>query len=124
MPTLADLSRTITEHLTAHPEDALEVLGAVERATPPSAEAREVLHCRCDCVPDLGPAHCHLCSTERGEQVAWPDCSVVGPDLSRVDRVTVVGPEGSLFERSGIYDHGVELAVQDDGRTLKILPAI
>lgn len=28
-------------------------------------------HFRCDCVPDLGPAHCHRCSRLDGAQVTW-----------------------------------------------------
>ena len=40
-------------------------------------DAREFLHAKCDCVPDLGPAHCHLCSDEKGSSVPWPECSAV-----------------------------------------------
>lgn len=25
-------------------------------------DARDELHLKCECVPDLGPAHCHKCS--------------------------------------------------------------
>lgn len=28
-------------------------------------------HFRCDCVPDLGPAHCHRCSQNAGVIVDW-----------------------------------------------------
>lgn len=32
---------------------------------------QEFLHVECDCVPDLGPSHCHLCSM--GDHVIqWP----------------------------------------------------
>lgn len=41
------------------------------------ADAREVLHARCDCVSDLGPPHCHLCGTARGVAVPWEECSAV-----------------------------------------------
>ena len=44
------------------------------RATVP--DAREHLHAKCDCVPDLGPAHCHLCTGE-GSPVRWDDCEAV-----------------------------------------------
>ena len=44
-----------------------------------TVDAREHLHAKCDCVPDLGPAHCHLCSNERGAPVPWPECSAVAP---------------------------------------------
>ena len=40
-----------------------------------------------------------------------------------VTRVTVVGQEGIEFERYDLYEGGVELHLQDDGRTLKLFPA-
>lgn len=44
-------------------------------------------------------------------------------DLSKVTRVTVVGQHhGIVYEKYDLYDDGVDLLVQDDGRTLKILP--
>ena len=46
-------------------------------------------------------------------------------DLTKVTRITVVQyPEGRVFERKNLYDNGVELSVQDDGRTLKIFPRL
>lgn len=43
--------------------------------------------------------------------------------LTEVTRVTVVGDaEGRVFERKSLYSNGVRLSVQDDGRTLKVLP--
>jgi hypothetical protein len=42
--------------------------------------------------------------------------------FEKVTRVTVVGPEGAVFERYNLYPHGVELHLQDDGRTLKLFP--
>jgi hypothetical protein len=36
----------------------------------PNAEALPP-HFRCDCVPDLGPAHCHRCSRGAGSPVQW-----------------------------------------------------
>ena len=44
------------------------------RATVP--DARDHLHAKCDCVPDLGPAHCHLCSAD-GSPVEWANCVAV-----------------------------------------------
>jgi len=46
-------------------------------------------------------------------------------DLSAVTRVVVVGesPVGRAFEKHDLYSHGCVLIVQDDGRTLKLLPA-
>lgn len=48
------------------------------RAAVPDAvtDAREHLHAKCDCVPDLGPAHCHLCSAD-GSPVEWANCVAV-----------------------------------------------
>lgn len=39
-----------------------------------------------------------------------------------VDRVTVVGPDGIAFEKHGLFEHGAEIHLQDDGKTLKIFP--
>lgn len=47
-----------------------------------TVDAREHLHAKCDCVPDLGPAHCHLCGNERGAPVPWPECSAVAPAVT------------------------------------------
>lgn len=41
-----------------------------------------------------------------------------------VTRITVVTDEGRVFEKYGAYANGVELHLQDDGRTLKVLPVI
>lgn len=43
-------------------------------------------------------------------------------DTSQVTRVTIVSDEGIEFERYDLYKHGVELHLQDDGRTLKVFP--
>ena len=45
------------------------------------------------------------------------------PDTSMVSRVSVVGAEGRLYEGWNLFDRGVALSLQDEGRTLKILPA-
>jgi hypothetical protein len=40
-----------------------------------------------------------------------------------VTRITVVDSEyGRVFERYNLYRNGIELHLQDDGRTLKIFP--
>ncbi len=59
--------------------EQLEKLAAKHECPPAPQEgdARERLHAKCDCVPDLGPAHCHLCSNENGSPVPWPECSAV-----------------------------------------------
>ena len=44
-------------------------------------------------------------------------------DLTKVTRVTIVGPEGVEFEKRGIYNGGCFLSIQDGGKTLKIFPS-
>jgi hypothetical protein len=45
------------------------------------------------------------------------------PDYSKVTRICVVDEEsGIAFERYGFYRNGVELHLQDEGRTLKVFP--
>lgn len=43
-------------------------------------------------------------------------------DLSRVTRVTVVGPQGIEYENYDLYTDGADLFLQDEGRTLKVFP--
>lgn len=38
-------------------------------------DPRETQHVRCDCVPGLGPAHCHLCGDRAGHVVPWDECT-------------------------------------------------
>lgn len=41
---------------------------------------QEAMHGECDCVPDLGPSHCHRCSAEHaGRIVVWAEapCRVI-----------------------------------------------
>src|SRR5699024_997459 len=42
------------------------------------------------------------------------------PALGRVSRVCVVNEDGRVFDRKRLYDNGVWLDVQDEGRTLKV----
>lgn len=39
------------------------------------------VHFKCDCVPDQGPEHCHLCGDDAGRPVAWVDAH---PSMSQV----------------------------------------
>lgn len=34
-------------------------------------DARMDFHMECDCVPDLGPSHCHKCTDDSDSVVAW-----------------------------------------------------
>lgn len=35
------------------------------------SDPRETEHIECDCVPEIGPSHCHLCSVNLGHPVSW-----------------------------------------------------
>lgn len=37
------------------------------------ADIRALEHVACDCVPDLGPPHCHLCSERAGSSAPWDE---------------------------------------------------
>lgn len=53
-----------------------EVRDSVSHAARTSLhDPREVAHIACDCVPDLGPEHCHLCSNRNGKETPWSECS-------------------------------------------------
>lgn len=45
-------------------------------------------HFECDCVPNLGPPHCHGCSEACGEAVPWPErmCKAAGRVLAGKER--------------------------------------
>lgn len=43
-------------------------------------------------------------------------------DLAKVTRVTVVSHEGRVLDLYNAYSNGVEIHLQDDGRTLKVFP--
>lgn len=43
--------------------------------------------------------------------------------FDKVSRVTVVSLDGVAFEMYDLYQDGIEIHLQDDGRTLKIFPA-
>ena len=49
-------------------------------------DPRETHHIECDCVPHLGPPHCHLCSERAGREVQWTDCNTVPPADAKRDR--------------------------------------
>lgn len=42
-------------------------------AAPSDTDPRNFAHIECDCVPDIGPSHCHLCSERAGHPVPWSE---------------------------------------------------
>ena len=40
-------------------------------------DPRAVMHAKCNCVPSLGPAHCHKCGENQGSPVPWTECTAV-----------------------------------------------
>ena len=44
--------------------------------------------------------------------------------FENVSRVTVASDDGIEFEKYGLYKHGVDVVIQDEGRTLKIIPRL
>jgi hypothetical protein len=50
----------------------------------------DTLHFDCNCVPELGPTHCHGCSDEAGNPVPWAgrDC---GTTTQPPDQAGVTG---------------------------------
>lgn len=45
-------------------------------------------------------------------------------NLPDVTRITVVSDAGREFEKYDLFEGGVDLFLQDDGRTLKIFPKL
>lgn len=46
-----------------------------------TSDPRETEHIECNCVPELGPSHCHLCSERAGHPVPWSEAHPDGvPD--------------------------------------------
>lgn len=43
--------------------------------------------------------------------------------LNKITRITVVTERGRSFEAHNAFEHGVELHIQDDGQTLKVIHA-
>lgn len=63
------------------------------------------IHGECDCVPELGPSHCHLCGEAEGHPVPWDEAQ----KLHRLD-IPVVGavlPEGLCGALSRNFKHCV-----------------
>lgn len=47
---------------------------------------------------------------------------MISEGLERVTRVTIVTDSGIVYEDYAAYRGGIELSIQDEGRTLKVFP--
>lgn len=73
---------------------------------------RKHAHWRCDCVPDLGPAHCHRCSGLQGRAVAWDEapCSANAEEAFEITETALaLRPE---LTREQLADEVAALALQ------------
>ncbi len=89
------------------PDNAEENAVTVGRSVP----LQEHAHWRCDCVPDLGPAHCHRCSRIAGQAVAWEEagCSdYTQRALIAVNNALAIRPR---LEGQALADEAVALMV-------------
>lgn len=59
---------------------------------------------------------------ERDDLIERLTAALEAQSLQNVTWVTVVGDDGVVFERYGLYAGGAQAVLQDEGRTLKILP--
>lgn len=74
---IAEARRWANGHPNRRSSELMRALADALAAVPDAAtDVREYLHAKCDCVPDLGPAHCHLCSAD-GSPVEWANCVAV-----------------------------------------------
>lgn len=66
-------------------------------------------------------------STDANTDATSTDVPLAPPvliNLSLVDRVSVIGPEGLVYEKYGLFINGAQLSLQDGGKTLKVLPLL
>lgn len=67
-------------------------------------DLREFLHVECDCVPDLGPAHCHECSRDDPNgDFAWP-CRYADSMAQYLAQVRAEARRGALREAANERD--------------------
>lgn len=74
---------------------AVTALAAAGRLANEPTDARDYLHAKCDCVPDLGPAHCHFCGNVKGSPVPWTECDAVAAPDAATEELAKIKP---LFE--------------------------
>lgn len=67
-------------------------------------------HYRCDCVPNLGPAHCHRCSRLSDTHVEWESAPCKSMVASAVyETLLLLGEEEEMLTISEAFD-AVQLA--------------
>lgn len=83
-------------------------MGTVTRLM--TADIRTRLHVKCDCVPHLGPPHCHLCSQVDGKEKTWAqahpdadDMETGGILMHEGDTVIYQGREYTVFRVMDIH---------------------
>jgi hypothetical protein len=114
--------RILSAHLTARHswrdvDDALDALIADGWApVAPIAvqgegddDPRDVAHIECDCIPDIGPSHCHLCGRKAGHPVAWSEAH---PTLGRKAIIELLARQPMIhaFKASHRRDYAGQLA--------------
>lgn len=85
---------------------------------PVEVDPRDVAHIACDCVPDLGPEHCHLCSKRAGPPVPWPECSSrlsVEGEVEREYGIRAADDEEPYTDASDDLDWVLDHALLTDG---------
>ena len=63
-------------------------------------DPRDTEHVECDCVPNLGPTHCHLCGTTAGHPVTWEEAH--GAD--GIEQALSYAPTGARCKAEGFTD--------------------
>lgn len=83
-------------------------------------------HFECDCVPNLGPPHCHACSDEIGNPVMWSACpsSVQVLPSSTVDEDKLAAKLLELMrEEAMTFENGSEEWIAESD-PVEVLPAL
>lgn len=86
-----------------------------EKTVPAPTDPREVAHIECDCVPDLGPTHCHLCSERAGHPLSWAEAHPV-PTIEADPGAVADWLDG--FDWGG-SNHGEEWEASDVARLIR-----
>src|SRR5690606_5171822 len=91
----------------------LSTLPVEVEAEPSGTDPREVAHIECDCIPNLGPSHCHLCGERAGHPISW-----AAAHRSQPVQVEVTDETGRL--RSAIAE-ALELTQPGFGMTFPVV---